>query len=76
MNRDSRKMISLIWFMIQHWIFTRFPNILTRKPVNSGVSWKIQEFVTDYSRTLKSESVSAGIPGMVGFRRLCGLGSA
>lgn len=49
MNTDSRKMISLIWFMIQLWIFTRFPNILTRKPVHSGVSWQIHEFVTDYS---------------------------
>lgn len=49
MNIDSRKMISLIWFMIQPWIFTRFPNILTRKPVHSGVSCKIHEFVTDYS---------------------------
>lgn len=41
MTTDSRKMISFIWFMIQPWIFTRFPNILTRKPVHSGVSWKI-----------------------------------
>lgn len=74
MTTDSRKMISLICFMIQMLNLTRFACILAQKTqtVCHCISQKAHWFVTDCSSQWRADSVHARIPSNFVFQWFMG----